>query len=355
MQRPHHLAPKKETARVILAVKNFAAIKGVCHIGLGVTATNTMKVLRREGYFVEAWPIQKTFELHNKLKADEALKPEIPISHVIVSAPWITAERFKQFCLDFPNIEFVLLNHSGCAFLSIDNNGLITNQQCMDLELHVHNFKVAANNSRVSNWLGRAFAGPTLLLPNLYDTNTFVNNYHHKKPSDTIRISSFGAGRPWKNQLCAAEAAIQLSKQLGMNLEFYVNSKRPDGGEKMISERDKMFKALVHAKLIYVPWQPWAQFREVCANMHIGFHPSFDETFAVVVADHIAEGVPCVTASSMEWTPKEWQCDECEDPDTIVKKAILLLNDSRTIEDARNNLKNFVANGIELWKTYLGR
>lgn len=354
MNRPHHLEPKKETARVILAVKNFAAIKGVCHIGLGVTATNTMKVLRREGYFVEAWPIQKTFELHDRLKADEAKHPAVPISHVIVSAPWINATRFKQFCLDFPNVEFVLLNHSGCAFLSIDTDGIKTNQECMQLQLHVHNFKVAANNTRVANWLSRGLGGDCLLIPNLYDTQTFVNPYPHRMPGDTIRIGSFGAGRPWKNQLTAAEAAIQLARQLGVNLEFYVNSKRPDGGEKMISERDKMFAGLTGAKLIYVPWKPWAQFRHVCANMHLLLQPSFDETFNVVTADGIAEGVPSVTASSIEWTPQNWWAT-CEDPATLVKVGLHLLHDKTAVQDGRDALTTYVGHALNRWKDYLGR
>ena len=49
LPRPHHVNPTIESVRVVLAVKNFANIPGVCHIGLGVTATNTHKVLRRNG------------------------------------------------------------------------------------------------------------------------------------------------------------------------------------------------------------------------------------------------------------------------------------------------------------------
>lgn len=41
-RRPHHIDPSQETVRVVLAVKNFAAIKGVCHIGLGVTARKSV-------------------------------------------------------------------------------------------------------------------------------------------------------------------------------------------------------------------------------------------------------------------------------------------------------------------------
>ena len=40
--------------KVILAYKNFAANKNISHIGLGVSAMNTAKVLRRHGIAAEA-------------------------------------------------------------------------------------------------------------------------------------------------------------------------------------------------------------------------------------------------------------------------------------------------------------
>lgn len=357
MHRPHLLEPKKATARVILAVKNFAAIRGVCHIGLGVTATNTMKVLHREGYLVEAWPVQTTAELHNKLaaaKAEQLKTGGLPISHVIVSAPWVDAKRFKQYCLEFPNTEFVLLNHSGCAFLSIDFEGMRRNAGYMQLELEVHNFRLAANNTRVVNLLRNMNGSKCLYLPNLYDTETFVPDYvWPKQIGNTIRIGSFGAGRPWKNQLCAAEAAIMLARQLGKNLELYVNSKRPDGGERMIAERDKIIEDLHGCKITYVPWQNWARFRQTCANMHLLLQPSFDETFNVVTADGIAAGVPSVTASSIEWSPRRWW-GECEDPTDLVKVGLYLLNDSRAVADGRTALSEYVRAGLVEWKNYLG-
>lgn len=349
--RPHQLSPKKETARVILVVKNFAAIKGVCHIGLGVTATTTMKVLRRAGYQVETMAAQTFAELSAKLDADKGV---VPVTHVIVSAPWVKPDEFKQLCLTHTNTDFVLLNHSGCAFLSIDTDGIQNNLDCMDLEMHVHNFRVAANNTRVSGWFSKTMQRPCLLLPNLYDVESFTAHPPQRMPGDTIRIGSFGAGRPWKNQLTASEAAIQLARQLGVNLELYVNSKRPDGGEKMIAERAKMFNRLTGVKLIEVPWKPWSSFRQVVSNMHLLFQPSFDETFNVVTADGVAEGVPSVTASSIEWTPQDWWAT-CEDPASIVKVGLYLLHDKHAISDGRNALTHYVNQGLERWKDYLGR
>lgn len=349
---PHSINPQKHTARIILAVKNFASIPGVCHIGLGVTATNTMKVLRDNGWFCEAWAIQKTSELHDKLiiASKDGLQP---VSHVIVSAPWIPANRFKQFCLEFPNIEFILLNHSGCAFLSIDKFGIQTNRECIDLELHVHNFKVAGNNIRFVNWIKNAFGVPCLCLPNLYDITSFINPYPRKEINNILRLGSFGAGRPWKNQLCAAEAAVEIGRCLGVDIELYVNSKRPDGGERMIESRKELFNNLRGCKLIEVPWEMWSKFRVTVGHMHLMLQPSFSETFNVVTADGIAVGVASVTSSAIEWSPQNWWPHNLDDPHDITKTALYLLGDKNAVDEGRAALTKYVENGIIQWEKYL--
>jgi len=358
LSRPHDVNPSIQTARVILAVKNFAAIRGVCHIGLGVTATNTMKVLRRNGVHVEAWAVQTAKELRDKLASasrDTRHTPHChqPITHVIVSAPsWVQPDDFKTFCFLYPDIEFVQLNHSGCAYLSIDKFGIRNIRQCIDLELSLHNMRVAGNNPRFTKWASDTFGAKVLLLPNLYDVHSFVSPVTRKPLGSKIRIGSFGASRPWKNQLTAAEAAVQLARRLGVRLELYVNSKRPDGGERMIESRQELFHNLSHCELIEIPWQQWPCFRDTVAQMHILFQPSFDETFNVVTADGIAEGVASVAAPSIEWTPQDWWC-EPSDPGSLVKVAMNLLTDQQAVEDGRRHLKDFVSHGIRRWLEYL--
>lgn len=357
MNRPHHLDPAKSTVRVVHAVKNFAAIKGVCHIGLGVTATNCVKTLRAQGVFAEAWATQTADELKQKLKDAEAQSQAtglLRVSHVIVSAPsWVQPNDFKSLCLDYPNIEFVLLNHSGCAFLSIDKFGIKNNRECIDLQLTVHNFRVAANNTRVSKWLSRAFNFNCLYLPNLYDVTEFIDPYPmHRDIGGTLRLGSFGASRPWKNQLTAAEAAVQLAREMGVNLELYVNSRRPDGGERMIESRNELFAGLRGCSIVEVPWESWPRFRTTVGNMHLLLQPSFDETFNVVTADGISAGVASITSESIEWTPQSWWASTC-DPDDLVRVGLYLLNDKYAVEDARDCLRDYVKLGTIRWKDYL--
>jgi glycosyltransferase involved in cell wall biosynthesis len=355
-RRPHNVNPLLSSAHVILAVKNFAAIPGVCHIGLGVTAENTMKVLRKHGIFAEAWPAQTSKELWRKLAFAETHHRGTPISHVVVSAPsWVQPEAFKNFCLRWPETHFVQLNHSGCAYLSIDKHGIRNIREVGHLSLSLHNLSVAFNNERPQDFVTHGLESDCLYLPNLYDPDGFVTPFHTEKLNGTLRVGSFGASRPWKNQLTAAEAAVMLAHKLGTRLELYVNTKRPDGGERMIESRREIFHRMRGCELIEVPWELWPKFRKTVARMHILFSPSFDETFNVVTADGIAEGVPSVVTSAIEWTPDFWWCDPCS-PESIVRVAMCLLHDPRdAVEAARKKLRAFVAAGIEHWKQFLTR
>jgi glycosyltransferase involved in cell wall biosynthesis len=361
VNRPHYLEPKKVTARVIFFAKNFGG-PGISNIGLGVTNQNNISVLRRDGYFAEIWSGQTYDQVFQQIKAanDQATAAQtIRPSHVIINSPsWITAAQMAALSYAFPHIEFVLQNHTGCAYLSIDRNsdesGIMANRKIIDLQRSTSNIKVSGNNTRFVEWLKRTYRCDCLYLPNLYDTASFVNPYPRQRDfGGTLRIGSFGAPRPWKNQLTAAMAAFQLSRQLGVNLELYVNSRR-DYERLLFQSRLDLFAGEKDAKLIDVPWEPWSTFRSTVAHMHLLLQPSFDETFNVVTADGIAMGVPSVVSSAIEWTPPDWQAVS-EDPTSLVKTGLYLLHDSHAVDDGRAALKQYVRAGLEQWKDYLGR
>ena len=363
MLRPHDVDPSIEGARVILAIKNFSKVPGVCHIGLGVTATNTMKVLRRKGVHCEAWSVNaetdpKTGKVTREAallwrRLAKAVNDPRPITHVVISSPaWIQPNDFHNLALRFPDITFVQLNHSGDAYLSIDKYGIRNIRGVLALQEMLHNVRVAANNERVAKFIS-ALGSPCLYLPNLYDTDSFVNPSTPQRLGGTLRIGSFGASRPWKNQLTAAEAAVMIGKAMGCSVELYVNSKRPDGGERMIESRAELFDNLPNGKLVDVPWTSWTQFRDISATMHLLLQPSFDETFNVVTADGIAEGVPSVTSSAIEWTPTSWW-GTCEDPSDIMRVGIGLLHQpSHAVFEARMLLIKYVQLGTQRWLDWI--
>ncbi len=361
--RPHDVDPSIQSARVILAIKNFSKVPGVCHIGLGVTAANTQKVLRSVGAQTEVWSINA-----QKLNSGQTIREAAllwkqlakhendarPITHVIVSSPaWIQPQDFHNLAMRWPDTTFIQLNHSGAAYLSIDKYGIRNIRDVAALSEQFHNVKVAANNERVCRELNSLCGVDTLYLPNLYDTSSYVNPAPPHRLGNVLRVGSFGASRPWKNQLNAAAAAVMLAKNLGCSLELYVNSKRPDGGERMIESRQEMFDGMPHAKLVDVPWASWPRFRDISATMHLLIQPSFDETFNVVTAVGIAEGVPSVTTSAIEWTPRNWWALP-EDPSDIMNVGIGLLHGSaQAVHEGRVALEKYVTLGLHRWVQYL--
>ena len=132
--------------RVILAYKNFAANRNISHIGLGVAAINTAKVLRHGGINTEVWPILSPADLDAKLAVT-------PVDHVIISAPWIPTTDLQELCIRYPNTQFAVNCHSNVGFLQADRNGVKLLREAMDLELGNSNFHLAGNSRRFCNWL----------------------------------------------------------------------------------------------------------------------------------------------------------------------------------------------------------
>src|SRR5256885_8857503 len=61
-------------------------------------------------------------------------------------------------------------------------------------------------------------------------------------------------------------------------------------------------------------------FRRLVRAMDIVLQPSYTETFNMVTADAVAEGVPVVVADSIEWVPRWWQA-RADEPRDITRVA----------------------------------
>lgn len=355
-RRPHHVAPSVASAHIILVSELMGQPKPAgSAAGLDVTVNNTAKVLRRAGVQVDIWTVRDAGELIQKLEvADWRTRP---ITHVIVNNPrFIPPDKFAEMAGKRGDVEFVQLNHSGLAYLSIDDWGVFNIKAVLDLETALHNVRVAVNNPRNQRWLNGNFGVNALLLPNLYDTESFRNPIPSRSNHDPLRVGSFGAGRPWKNPEIAVEAAMTMARRLGVNLELYVNSGHWDTGGKQAAARDQLLLDVPWAKVIQIGWQVWPKFRRTVAAMDILLSPSFDETFCVVCADGIAEGVPSVVTGAMEWTPQTWWAQQPWDQESVAFVGMALLHDTPgAIHAGRQALTEYVESGTRKWVEYLCR
>lgn len=336
--------------RLILAYKNFAANKHISHIGLGVSAINTAKVLHDKGYFVEVWPILDGNHLRQQLNLhkNDAEK----ITHVVVSAPFIDSNAWMQLTRMFPRIKFAMNCHSNVAFLQADRNGVKLIRDCMDLQTASTNFDVAGNSQKFVVWVRDAYNQLIAHLPNLYHLENVVTT----KPlwnGGTLRIGCFGATRPLKNIMSAVGAAIEIAFQERTKTEIWLSGGRMEGGGNTILEAAKALVAgIPEITLVSNNWESWPAFRRTVGFMHLLLQPSFTESFNMVTADGISQGVPSVVSDAIDWAPKYWWA-ESDDVFDIAHVGRALLTDRHAASQGLEALNRHNTHGADAWISWM--
>jgi len=330
---------------VVLAYKNFAANRNISHIGLGVAAINTAKVLIENGISTAVWPVINAEDLRCRLQAQ-------PAEQVIVSAPWIPSPELQSLANQFSNTQFTVACHSNVGFLQADRNGVKLVREVMELEAGSANIHLAGNSRRFCEWVRFAFGAPCAYLPNLY--------YLHGEPvppprafhGGTLKIGVFGATRPLKNMMSAAGAALELSRSLRSPLELWVSGGRTEGGgEVVLGAVKEMLNGLPGVSLILNGWQTWPQFRKTVASMNLLMQPSYTESFNMVTADGVAEGVASVVSSAIDWAPHDWKAD-VDDALAIARVGRRLLHDPMAAAEGRRALVEYVEHGVCAYKKF---
>jgi hypothetical protein len=332
--------------RLILAYKNFAAHQNISHIGLGVAALNTSKVLRRAGVTAEVWPVVNGSQLSQRLGQQ-------PASHVVISAPWLPSAEVQALTASHPSTRFAMNCHSNVGFLQADSNGVRLVREAMDVEAGSHNFHLAGNSQKFCAWIRSAYARPCTYLPNLYYLESDILPWRPLYSGGTLRIGAFGATRPLKNFMSAAGAALEISRRYKANLEFWLSAGRTEGGgETILRAARAMLDGLPHVQLVENGWQSWPRFRQAVGHMHLLIQPSYTESFNMVTADGVAEGVPSVVSHAIDWVPPHWQA-VMDDVADIARVGRYLLTDPYAPQNGIEALETHNSDGLKAWKTFL--
>jgi hypothetical protein len=330
---------------VVIAYKNFAANRNISHIGLGVAAVNTAKVLRRAGIVTDVWPILSAADLRAKLKAK-------PVEQVIISAPWIPTAELQSMANEFTETYFVVTCHSNVGFLQADPSGVKLVRDTLELEMATHNVRLGGNSRRFCRWIQSTFGGNCYYLPNLYYLDGPPPRQQSFCGTGPLRIGVFGAVRPLKNLMSSAGAALEISRRLRVPLELWISGGRAEGGgETVLAAVKEMVAGLPNVKLVLNSWQSWPNFRKTVAHMHLLLQPSYTESFNMVTADGTAEGVASVVSEAIDWAPEDWKAD-IDDVLDIARVGRRLLSDNSAADDGRRALETYVCDGIRSYKDY---
>jgi hypothetical protein len=88
--------------------------------------------------------------------------------------------------------------------------------------------------------------------------------------------------------------------------------------------------------------------------MHVLLQPSFTESFNVVTADGIAEGVPSAVSDAIDWVPAHWQA-KADNASDVARVAAQLLRDPHAAIQGRRALEDYVRVGLDRWRAFLLR
>jgi hypothetical protein len=334
---------------VVLAYKNFAANRNISHIGLGVAAINTAKVLRRDGIVTDVWPILSAADLRARLLQRSKDKP---VEQVIISAPWIPTAELQDLANQFSETNFAVVCHSNVGFLQADPNGVKLVRETLELEMATHNVRLGGNSRRFCDWIESTFGGHCYFLPNLYFLDGQPNRQRSFCGGGTLRIGVFGAVRPLKNLMSSAGAALEISRRLRVPLELWISGGRAEGGgETVLAAVKQMLAGLPNVELKMNGWQSWPNFRKTVAHMHLLLQPSYTESFNMVTADGTAEGVASVVSEAIDWAPDDWKAD-VDDVLDIARVGRRLLCDTSAAEEGLRALQCYVAGGVRSYREY---
>jgi len=329
-----------------LCYKNFGAIKGISHIGLGVSALNNAKSMRAKGHTALIWPVTDFKGFAANLKAN----PQV--THVNISAPWFPTLDIAMLAYEHPEVKFTIASHSNVGFLQADTRGVQLIREELDLEQNSFNFRTAGNSQRYCDWIAATYDRPSMLLPNMYYLDTTAVRPVALWQSGELRIGAFGAIRQLKNLMTAGAAALSIARATGATLVFSISGNRNEGAGVVVASLREMFRDLPYARLTELPWQQWSDFRRTVANQHLLLQPSYTETFNIVTADGVAEGVPSVVSEAIDWAPDHWKAD-IDDALSIARTGRQLLTDSHAASDGLKALQAHNATALACWEAWL--
>lgn len=304
----------------------------------------------QEHYAAEVWPISGGDELWGILSTSRARG----VTHIVIAAFFIPTDYLARLAFAFPDIKFVVNSHSNVGFLQSEPAAITKLRETIELQTESRNVFASGNCDRFSNAIRIAY-GECLFLPNLY--------YLHGNEAPTkvtwggthLRIGCFGASRVQKNFSTAVVAAIEVGRQMRATTEIWINTGRDDANGSVVNRAAHAWTDGLHdIRLMELPWQTWANFRNFVTTMDVLIQPSYSETFSQVAADACSAGVPTIGGSAIEWLPPSWQADT-DDATAIAERARHVLLDPHASHLGLASLIKRNHDALLHWKKFLGR
>lgn len=292
-------------------------------------------------------------DIHRELVAFEA-------THIIIEAFWCPPYKFDDLRAVCPDVQFIVRNHSETPFLAQEGMAFQWSFEYLKRE----NVSLAPNSPRMladtrflvhrafPDWTHDQLHGRVPYLPNFYPVDGA--KFERKRDDGYLDIGCFGAVRPLKNTITQAIAALIFARSLGRRLHFHINGGRVEmGGASALKNLQAIFDAEPNAELINHAWMPHDAFRSLVARMDLVTQVSFSETFNIVCADAVSQGVPIVCSEEVPWSVPASRADPT-DARSIAAAMQRVWKRRCWWDPNKANLRRYSANSRAIWLKHFG-
>lgn len=285
-------------------------------------------------------------------------KPE----YAIIEALWVVPSKFAVLTKLHPKVKWIIRLHSEMPFMAGEGMAMDWIADYMSYD----NIILAVNAPRMlhevknyikiaKNYTNQQVNERVIYLPNYYPTDFKTKKFNRDKY--WIDIACFGAVRPLKNHLLQAHAALEFADKINAQLRFHINSGRIEmQGQPAMNNLVAMFQQLYSSghKLVMHDWAPHEEFTSICADMDIGLQCNFSETFNIVSADLISQGVPIVGSEEIPWTSGIFNAKPAHSSSIVNKLMLTYIFPEINVKIQQRKLNKYVNHTLHIWQKYFG-
>ena len=279
-------------------------------------------------------------------------------THVIIEALWVTPSKFAILQKLHPSVKWIIRLHSEMPFMAGEGMAM----DWIGDYAEFNNVYIGVNAPRMlretklflqTKIPGRIWDSRVIYLPNFYPQEYKTKKFNRDK--DVIDIGCFGAVRPLKNHLLQAFGAMEFADSIGKKLRFHVNAGRIEmQGGPVLQNLKGVFQHLYDRghEMINHQWTPREEFLKLCGEMDIGLQVSFSETFNIVGADLVSQGVPLVGSKEIPWAVTAFTADPTSSVDIANKLKIAYTMPWVNVKTNQWSLTHYTDKTVSIWTKY---
>jgi len=327
------------------------------HVGLSTGLYNSASFMNE---MLQSQGIESKLEVAIDNNCIDRLVTKHRPTHVIIEALWVVPTKFNILQRLHPSVTWIIRLHSEMPFMAGEGMAMDWIGDYSDF----NNIIIGVNAPRMlreirlylqlrNNWTDEETDRRVIYMPNYYPQEYQVKTLNKNK--DYVDIACFGAIRPLKNHLVQAVAALDFAKSINKKLRFHVNAGRIEmQGQPAINNLKGLFEQLADTghELINHQWRPRQQFLELCSEMDIGMQCNFSETFNIVSADLISQGIPIVSCTEIPWAVHTWCADPTDSEDIANKLNSAYKWSWVNIKSNQFSLTQYTNKTAKIWYKY---